>query len=120
MSAEKTCDVAQEMFPDYFVTTWSGGCKNWKNTDWSIVPNNRSITIWPDADKPGVRCALDISRHLKIKFKLDLKVVDLPSTLPEKWDLADPIPEDIDPLSMVHVALVPDPKGIWGDINEDI
>ena len=120
VEGEKAADEGQKIFPNYFVSTWSGGCQNWKHTDWSLLRGHSNITIWPDADKPGVRCALDISRHLKIKFKLDVKVVDLPSTLPEKWDLADPIPEDIDPLSMVHVALVPDPKGIWEDIDEDI
>jgi hypothetical protein len=120
VEGEKTCDVAQEMFPDYFVTTWSGGCKNWKNTDWSIVPNNRSITIWPDADKGGVLTAVEIAQHLNDKFKIKAKVVDLPNTLPEKWDLADPIPDEVDPLALIRKAIVPDPKGIWEDIDQDI
>ena len=120
VEGEKTCDVAQELFPEYFVTTWSGGATSWKNTDWSMVPKKKNITIWPDADKGGVKAAIEISQLLKAKYDVEVKVVNLPSTLPEKWDLADPIPDEVDPLALINQAIVPDPKGLWEDIDQDI
>ena len=101
VEGEKTCDAARELFKDHVVVTWSGGCGSIAKTDWSVLAN-RNVTIFPDHDNAGLNAAIkigDIITNQRAKIStLDEKsphahtpihIVDLPSTLPHKWDLAD-------------------------------
>ena len=116
---EKACVRASELLPEYFITTWSGGCKNWKHTNWETL-KGRNVIFWPDNDEGGKEASNEIARYLNDKFDIKAKVVDLPDNLPIKFDLADPIPEDLDYRDLIQRAEVPDPKGMYEDIDEDI
>ena len=119
VEGEKTCEKAQEILPEYFVTTWSGGARNWKKTNWETL-KGKNVFLWPDADKGGVSACIDIARYLNEKLNVKAKVVNLPDSLPEKWDLADPMPEDLDYRGLIERAEIPDPIGLYEDIDQDL
>ncbi len=110
VEGEKTAEAARALLPEYAVVTWSGGCGSVNKSDWTVL-KDRDVTIWPDNDKPGISAAVKIADILKSQanpqavidkevtdtaiINNKLKIVDLPPTLPHKWDLADKIPEGI-------------------------
>lgn len=83
---EKAACAAQELFPAYVVTTWSGGAISIKQNDWSVLAG-RDVTIWPDNDEPGANAAKELSAILE-PFAKSISLVD-PSSLPPKGDAAD-------------------------------
>lgn len=94
VEGEKTAEAAKEIFPEYVVLTWSGGCGSVSKSNWSVL-TGRVITLWPDHDEPGRQAALTIQRLLREQHHTSSRIVDLPSTFPPKWDLADPVPSGI-------------------------
>jgi ATP-dependent exoDNAse (exonuclease V) alpha subunit len=95
VEGEKTCEAAREIFKDHAVITWSGGCGAVQKSDWSVL-KDRNVTIWPDHDQPGLNAASKIAGILNEQGNQAVKIVDVPSTLPHKWDLADRIPDGLD------------------------
>lgn len=101
VEGEKTVEAARTLLPDYAVVTWSGGCGAVLKSDWQVL-KEREVTIWPDNDKPGMNAAIKIANILNeqtvgvIEQAPTVKIVALPATLPQKWDLADKIPEYLD------------------------
>ncbi len=90
VEGEKTADTAGKRFPGHVVLTWQGGSKATAKADWSVLAG-RDVTIWPDADEPGSRAAADVGRLLSA-VGVCAAVVQLPSGIPEGWDLADSWP----------------------------
>lgn len=120
---EKAADAGAAIFPNHAVIAWHGGAAAIRQQDWTPLAT-RSVTIWPDADAPGLAAAEAVCTALGHG-----RIVALPSGLPSGWDLADPIPDGID----VHVILrgeaalvaelplAPDPdvilyRGLLGDV----
>lgn len=106
VEGEKTADAAQLIFNgDYLVLTWPGGGKAAKYVDWAGL-KGRDCIIWPDADEPGEKAAIQVAEILRNEGARSVKRVELPKGLPEGWDLADPIPEAVglDPLYLVRMA----------------
>ena len=100
VEGEKTCEAARELFKDHAVVTWSGGSGAVQKSDWSTL-KDRSVTIWPDHDQPGLNAATKITTILENQGNqecktVEVKIVNLPSTLPHKWDLADKAPDGLD------------------------
>ena len=100
VEGEKTCEAARELFKDHAVVTWSGGSGAVQKSDWSTL-KDRSVTIWPDHDQPGLNAAAKITAILENQGNqegktVEVKIVNLPSTLPHKWDLADKAPDGLD------------------------
>ena len=95
VEGEKTCETARTLFPDHAVVTWSGGAGAVQKSDWSVL-KDRSVIIWPDNDKAGTNAAQKISSILEDQGNEKVSIVDLPSTLPHKWDLADKVPDGLD------------------------
>lgn len=97
VEGEKTTDAAQKLLPEYTVVSWPGGTGSVHKADWSPLVG-KDITIWPDNDAPGVKAAATIQGKLAKLAQRNgqtsaVKIVDLPKELPEKWDLADALPE---------------------------
>jgi DNA primase len=95
VEGEKTAEVAQKLYPELDVVSWSGGANAYKQTNWSVL-QGKDVTIWPDNDKPGMNAAKAISDILK-QHDTKARIID-PSTIgrfPTKWDLADKLPDDI-------------------------
>ncbi len=101
VEGEKTAEAAKSLFPDYAVVTWSGGCGAVQKSDWSVL-KDRSVTIWPDNDQPGMNAAAKIAEILSKQGNDHVKTVGLPFTLPHKWDLADQLPEGLDEKEILH------------------
>lgn len=105
VEGEKTADAASKLFTDYLVVTWMGGTSNVKKTDWTPLLNRTTpIVLWADADAPGRKAMAYLAQLIVGSKRVQT------SMLPDAWDLADPIPEDIDIHAMVDRALVTDPE----------
>ena len=97
VEGEKTADAAQKLLPEYNVLTWGGGAGNVGKTNWECLAG-REVIIWPDNDVGGFKAADTLQ---KIVFSINAEkglhasvgIVSLPQGIPEKWDLADKLPE---------------------------
>lgn len=90
VEGERSVDGAMRYMTDGFlVTTWPNGASNWQHADWSPLAD-RDVVIWPDNDEPGMKCAAEISAHLR-SIGSRTAIVDV-RKFPEKWDLADELP----------------------------
>ncbi len=94
VEGEKTCEAARALFPEHAVITWSGGCGAVHKTDWTPL-TYREIILFPDHDEAGLNATFKLGDILKKQGCQSIHIVDLPSTLPHKWDLADAMPEHI-------------------------
>ncbi len=97
VEGEKTADAANKLFEkdNILAVTWHGGAAASKKSDWSPL-FLRDVIIWPDNDASGFKAADSISADLRRIGVNSLKVVNkqaLQKTFPEKWDLADALPQ---------------------------
>lgn len=93
---EKKADVVSKLFPGYLGTTSMGGARAAKLSDWAPLAG-RNIVIWPDNDEPGWAFAESVAALATEAGAASVSIVEIPANWPEKWDLADPIPDDEDP-----------------------
>lgn len=57
------------------VVSWPGGTQGVKHADWSPLAG-RSVVIWPDADKPGMKTAINIAAALTA-LKSTARILDV-------------------------------------------
>ncbi len=107
MEGEKASDAAEKLFPDYICMTWLGGANAVHTADWSSL-ENREVIIWPDNDEVGVKAALKIADILDENYANKAKIVCLPEELPPKWDVADPIPIEVNIYELLSNAVFKD------------
>jgi hypothetical protein len=86
VEGEKTAVAGASVVPEFVVITWPGGSKAVSRADWTPL-NGRRVIVWPDADDTGRDAMKEIADALG-----QIETVDT-SELPNKWDLADPLPE---------------------------
>jgi hypothetical protein len=91
---EKAVDAAAQRFPDYVAISPMNGAKSPHLTDWTPVAG-RHLTDWPDHDNPGAACAETIAGLATAAGAASVSIVEVPQDWPEKWDLADPLPEGV-------------------------
>ena len=99
VEGEKTAEAAQAIFPEMVVTTWHGGAGNVKAADLSHL-KGREVVLWPDNDAIGHKAMVALAQGCKEVGAKSIKMVGLEfgkdaSKLPDKWDLADPLPQGI-------------------------
>ena len=97
VEGEKAADVATKIFPEYTVISWMGGSAAAGKANWKELAG-KEVTIWPDNDAAGEKAAIAILAEInKVNgFSGFASRVDIKSlNLPEKWDLADKVPEHI-------------------------
>lgn len=100
VEGEKTAIAAAKLFPSHVVITWQGGSKRIQRAAIDpLLTRDTPIILWPDADKPG----RDAMIYLKARLPSS-RLVSLPATLPEGWDLADPIPADVSIQGLLDAA----------------
>lgn len=107
VEGEKTAEAAKGLFPDYVVTTSSGGCQGTKKTDWSVL-QGRDVIISYDNDEAGVNYRESIIKIFKKGGYLKSLKLLMPQTLgsyviensswverqddvPKGYDLADSV-----------------------------
>jgi hypothetical protein len=89
---EKTADAGQKIFKDKFIcTTWPGGAAAVKYCDTKYL-KGRKVILWPDNDEPGFKAMSELAEIL-IQEGGEPCMVDIPSGLPEGWDIADEVPD---------------------------
>lgn len=91
VEGEKAADAAGVMFSDHVSVTSSGGSKAASKADWSTLCG-RKVTIWPDADGPGMVYAADVAKHACRAGAVIVGIVDTRS-LAESFDAADALAE---------------------------
>lgn len=89
---EKATDAASELFPDYVAVTSPNGAGSPHKSDWKSL-QGRAIIIFPDNDNEGLKYAQRVARILKKLNIVSVSIVQIPDDFPEKWDLADALPE---------------------------
>ena len=100
VEGEKTAVAASKLFPSHVVITWQGGSKRVARAAIDpLLTRATPIVLWPDADKPG----RDAMVYLKARLPA-ARLVSLPDSLPECWDLADPIPPDVSIQGLLDAA----------------
>jgi Ti-type conjugative transfer relaxase TraA len=95
VEGEKAADAGAKLFGDNIITvSWLGGSASVKNSDWGMLCG-RNIVIWPDNDPAGFKASDEICSCLKRVGVGSLKVVSqqILKDFPEKWDVADTLPE---------------------------
>lgn len=99
VESEKTAEAASRIagFEDYVVMTCQGGAGAINRTDWSPLIG-KQVTLWPDHDTAGVKATDRITDRLgelnaQANYEELVRCIVLPKAFPEKWDLADALPE---------------------------
>ncbi|MFP3012682.1 MAG: toprim domain-containing protein, partial [Rickettsia sp.] len=104
VEGEKAAIAASKILPDYNVVSWMGGSNAVDKVNWGQL-KGREVIIWGDNDHPGFKAAEVIKDKLnKANDHIGFVSVIDPTTLkfnnsvhkdllPEKWDLADRLPE---------------------------
>ena len=105
---EKKADMVPSLFKGWIGVSWQGGCKAVQRVDLTplleAMRAGKTIVLWPDNDRPGI----DAMSYLRMRLE-DSKVVRLPHELPDKWDLADPVPAGISLQGLLDATLNPPP-----------
>lgn len=104
VEGEKTCNAAIKLFPGHVVVSWPNGVKAIRWVEWGWL-KGRTVIIWPDADPEGDVCSSELRTILYRNKVHTCRVVELPPGLTLGWDLADPIPDDMDPQLLVDRAM---------------
>jgi len=96
VEGEKTADAAEKLLGDvYCATTSVGGAQRPKKTSYKHLAG-RDITVFPDNDDAGKIFADNITDLAKSAGANSIRIVQIPPNIfPEKWDLADPLPEGV-------------------------
>jgi uncharacterized protein (DUF927 family) len=126
---EKAADAASALFPDIVCITSQGGSKAPDKSDWTPL-RGRTVTIWPDHDEPGAAYTAKVAELATAAGAVSVRTVEVPADWPEKWDLADALPDTAAPARLhemledaPEVASVDLPagfrmnrKGLWFDV----
>src|ERR1700730_11429411 len=91
---EKKADVVPTLFPGYLGTTSMGGARAAKKSDWAPLAG-RNVVIWPDHDASGRSYAEDVAALVTATGAASVSIVAAPENWPERWDLADPLPDGV-------------------------
>lgn len=100
VEGEKAADLGAEKFLDkkgHICLSWAGGVNRVSKADWSQL-EGRKVLVWGDHDTPGQKAQLEVCQELKKLSAVAVKAIDHKMleerNFPEKWDLADPLPEE--------------------------
>jgi Protein of unknown function (DUF3987) len=88
---EKVADAAANLFHDLCGITWMGGANAVSKADWTPL-EGRTVLVWPDNDGAGRSAAEAVAQACIDVGVHEVRIVEIPSNWPEKWDLADPLP----------------------------
>lgn len=94
VEGEKAARAAEKLFPAFALTTSPGGSKAAGKADWSPLKGRR-VTIVPDVDAPGDAYAQVVAQMAAEAGAASVRIAVMPDGLPQKWDLADDLPEGV-------------------------
>jgi hypothetical protein len=102
VEGEKTADVAAQLLREVVAVSWCGGANAVDQADLAPLKGRR-VVIWPDHDEPGLKASLSIGDRL-LDLAAEVRIVAPPPDLPKGWDLADALPEGLDPAELIAAA----------------
>lgn len=114
VEGEKAANAASQQFPDFVVISWAGGSGAVSKTNWAPL-QGKDVLIWPDNDKAGFKAGEQISSELRKLGMKSLRMIDLEKLsreFPEKWDLADSLPDGKKPQDISDMMLLAKEKAI--------
>lgn len=106
---EKAADAARVHFPECIAVTSPGGSKASAKADWGPL-HDRQVILWPDHDAQGAKYAEEVAKLTRRAGAASVRRVKVPDAFPEKWDLADPIPEGADLRALLEGAEESEPS----------
>lgn len=92
---EKATDAAQDIFPDMVAMTSPNGAGSPCKAEWKVLAG-RKVIIWPDHDENGKEYARKVAKLCLEAGAVSVRVVCVPKNFPDKWDLADSVPDNAD------------------------
>lgn len=116
---EKKADRAAEIFPAFAATSPMNGANSPRRTNWSAVLG-RHVIVVPDNDEAGRRFAVEVIRLCHAAGALSVRVVRLPAHFPEKWDIADPLPEGETEEALRTLVNAAEPVGADGESVDEV
>lgn len=118
VEGEKTAKAAKGLLPDMVVVTSAAGSENAGLSDWSPLCG-RDVVIWRDNDEAGRKYERSTAAHSLSVAAASVRAVTLPDGLPDSWDLADPMPDQVTPDAIRrHIA---EARPItWNEVKEAI
>lgn len=87
VEGEKTADAGNRNSKDWVFTTFQGGSKAWKYTDYTHL-KGKNVCIIDDNDEVGHLC-MDGVQSLILANAKSLKRIKSLDEFPDKWDIAD-------------------------------
>lgn len=100
VEGEKAAAAARQALPGFVVVTWPGGTNGAAKADWRPL-QGRAVTLWPDADEPGVEVMRTIAGLLD--FPEGLRIIDV-TGLEKGLDVADLVEQGMAPAEIVAWA----------------
>ncbi len=122
VEGEKAADayINQRLLP---CTTWSSGAHSVLKNDWSPLLAFQTIVLFPDNDDEGFTAMHKLAHHLYTELDVaisNIRLVTYPDGFPEKWDLADSVPKNIDTDghtlafgALPYTEVIPNYKDLW-------
>lgn len=96
-------------------TTAMGGAHTaLEKTDWSPL-KGKHIVMWPDNDMPGKDYAQRLQSWLQDIGVASFQVLAIPEDMPEKWDAADALDEELDFESFIKEQATTPPPCVTPD-----
>lgn len=121
-------EKAADAYKGLPVTTWSSGAKSVLNNDWTPLDDFNKIILFPDNDDEGRYAMHLLANHLIKDLEMPIEKIHyvlIPDEFPEKWDLADPIPENSNTdghrlafNALPYTEAAPDYKEIWEKMKQ--
>jgi len=102
VEGEKTAEAAKIIFPAMTILSWLAGTGSVHLTEWSVL-EDREVILWPDNDKPGLKCMARLKKILQEVKAASVRIVQVPSRTPLQWDLANNLPEGWDKATLDHL-----------------
>lgn len=112
VEGEPKCDAANKALPENWIClSWANGANSWSKADWSMLAR-REVTIWPDADPPGIAAARQIADQLP-HYGATAKVLDPPRDAPKGWDVADALVDGWDQQRLLAFIAPEKKRPLW-------
>lgn len=85
---EKAADAAARSLGGYVAVSWPGGANAPAKASWEPL-RGRAVTVWPDADAPGAKCAAAVAELAIAAGAASVAIASPPEGVAAGWDAAD-------------------------------
>lgn len=116
VEGEKTAVAAGELFPEAVTTTFMCGVNAVHRTEMHAL-EGRDVVVWPDNDEPGKTAMMAFAGYALKAGAKSVRMVNIPSEFPEKWDLADEVPQELRAKYSLQDLLASATPVAWVDVE---